>query len=162
MNRIVPISALFLSAILALPAAAIDEGGGGGGGEVARHRPSARTDSSFTPLDQARGAVNEKLFDVAVRRLQRIVKNEPQNADAWNLLGYSYRMLGDLDQSSAAYLQVLAIDPNHTGALEYQGELFLETGKPDLARANLEKLKGLCGNCEGAEELEKAIQAAGA
>ncbi len=160
MNRIAQISAFILSALLALPAAAIDEGGGGG--EVTRHAPSAPPKTLFTPLEQARGAVREERFEVAMHRLQRIVRNEPMNADAWNLLGFSYRMLGDLDRSGAAYLQVLAIDPNHTGALEYQGELFLTQGNIAGAKANLARLHDLCGACEAAEDLEQALDAVGA
>jgi tetratricopeptide (TPR) repeat protein len=91
-----------------------------------------------------------------------ITAEDAGNADAWNLLGYTHRNLGQMEESSAAYLKVLTINPDHLGALEYQGELFLQTGKPDLAKANLEKLKGLCGTCEEAEDLEKAISAAGA
>ena len=178
MVRFAAIPAFILSILLALPVAAIDTGGGGtggggtggggtggggtGGGDTA-HRSSPSTHRSvFTPLDQARGAVNEQLFEVALLRLQRIVKNEPQNADAWNLLGFTYRMLGELDQSGSAYLQVLAIDPNHTGALEYQGELFITQGNIAAAKANLARLQELCDNCEELEDLELALQQAGA
>jgi hypothetical protein len=48
------------------------------------------------------------------------------------------------------------------GALEYQGELFITTGKLDQAKANLAKLQGLCGTCEEAQDLEAALKAAGA
>ena len=67
-----------------------------------------------------------------------------------------------MEESDAAYLKVLAINPDHLGALEYQGELFIATGRVDQAKANLDRLKTLCGSCEEAEDLENALKAAGA
>ncbi len=112
--------------------------------------------------DEAKALVDEGNFAAALPKLVNLTKVDDSNADAWNLLGFTYRKLGQLDDSSAAYLKVLAINPNHLGALEYQGELFITTGKLDLAKANLDKLKGLCGDCDEAEDLAKAIQSAGA
>ena len=93
--------------------------------------------------------------------LASLIKSNPKNADAWNLLGFSYRKLGQLDDSNKAYLKVLAINPNHLGALEYQGELFITTHKIDAAKANLAKLQKLCGSCEQAQDLKKALSTAG-
>ncbi|MEO6300536.1 MAG: tetratricopeptide repeat protein [Paracoccaceae bacterium] len=112
--------------------------------------------------DEAKAAVDSGNYGAALPMLAKLTQNDPQNADAWNLLGFTSRMLGQLDDSSNAYLKVLAINPNHLGALEYQGELFITTGKLDLAKANLAKLKGLCGNCEQVDDLEKALKVAGA
>ena len=36
-------------------------------------------------------------------------------------------------------------DPNHLGALEYQGEMFVDLGQKDNALTNLNKLKELVG-----------------
>ncbi|MEO8244907.1 MAG: tetratricopeptide repeat protein [bacterium] len=110
----------------------------------------------------AKAKVDAGDYDTALPMLLTLTADEPKNADAWNLLGFTHRMLGHMDESSAAYLVVLQINPDHLGALEYQGELFLQTGKPDLARANLDRLKSLCGDCEQFEDLEKAIAATGA
>ena len=112
--------------------------------------------------DQAKAAVDAGKFKDALPMLVSLTKDDAKNADAWNLLGFTYRKLGQLDDSSAAYLKVLTINPNHLGALEYQGELFITTGKIDMAKANLVKLQGLCGTCEEAEDLEKSLKAVGA
>ena len=114
------------------------------------------------PYDEARALVDEGSYAAALPKLVGLTQIEPGNPDVWNLLGFTYRKLGHLAESEAAYLQVLSIDPDHRGALEYQGELFITQGKPDAAKANLAKLQGLCGTCEEAEDLEKALQAAGA
>ncbi|MGV8985625.1 MAG: tetratricopeptide repeat protein [Cypionkella sp.] len=112
--------------------------------------------------DEAKAMVDEGSYAAALPKLINLTKTDPQNADAWNLLGFTYRKLGQFDDSSAAYLKVLSINPNHLGALEYQGELFITTGKIDMAKANLDKLKTLCGTCEEADDLQKALTAVGA
>ena len=111
---------------------------------------------------QAKATVDAGKFKDALPMLTMLTKDDPKNADAWNLLGFTYRNLGQMDDSSKAYLVVLKINPNHLGALEYQGELFIQTGHLDKAKANLAKLQGLCGNCEQVGDLTKALTAAGA
>lgn len=123
---------------------------------------SSEASGGATTYAEAEAVVKAGNYAAALGMLAGLVKADPQNADAWNLLGFTYRNLGQVKESDAAYLKVLAINPNHLGALEYQGELFIQTGRIDAARANLAKLQGLCGTCEEAEDLEKALTAAGA
>ncbi len=123
---------------------------------------SSDNSSSATPgYAQIKSMVDAGDYIAALPELAALTEAEPQNADAWNLLGFTYRQLGNMDDSAGAYLTVLTINPDHLGALEYQGELFLQTGKPDLAKANLDRLKSLCGRCEEADDLEVAIMDAG-
>lgn len=123
---------------------------------------SSSSSSSATSFAVAKATVDSGNYAAALPMLVAITKDDPRNADAWNLLGFSYRNVGQLDASDAAYLKVLTINPNHLGALEYQGELFITQGKIDAAKANFAKLQGLCGACEEADDLEKALKAAGA
>ena len=52
----------------------------------------------------------------------------------------------------------LEINPKHKGILEYQGELYLETNRLDLAKENLKKLSDLCiFNCTEKKELANLI-----
>jgi tetratricopeptide (TPR) repeat protein len=122
---------------------------------------STESATAMTYAD-AKAKVDAGDYAAALPMLVNITKVDAQNADAWNLLGFTQRMLGDLDNSSKSYLVVLSINPNHLGALEYQGELFIKLGKLDNAKANLVKLQGLCGKCEQVDDLQKALQAAGA
>ena len=110
---------------------------------------------------EAKAMVNSANYLAALPVLLTLTSAEAGNADAWNLLGFTHRKLGNLDDSAAAYLRVLAINPDHLGALEYQGELFLQTGQPTLAKANLARLNRLCSGCEQAEDLDQTIRAAG-
>ena len=114
------------------------------------------------PYDEAKAMVDEGSYAAALPKLVGLVQNDPGNADAWNLLGFTYRKLDQLEDSDAAFLKVLGINRVHLGALEYQGELFITQGKIDAAKANLVKLQGLCGDCEEAGDLAEALKAAGA
>ncbi len=59
-----------------------------------------------------------------------------------------------------AYQKALAIKPDHRGANEYIGELYLETGKPAKARERLKVLDSACFfGCEEYDELKAAIAA---
>jgi cytochrome c-type biogenesis protein CcmH/NrfG len=92
--------------------------------------------------------------------LRKVVQAEPGNADAWNYIGYSHRNLKQFDQSLAAYENALRISPNHLGANEYLGELYLQTKDLEKARKQLTKIAGLCpSGCEERDDLSKAIKA---
>ena len=83
----------------------------------------------------------------------------PENANAWNYLGFSSRKLGKYEESETAYKMALSIKPNHEGALEYYGELHLTMKRPEKAKALLAKLKSLCTlNCKEMKQLEAAIK----
>lgn len=138
-----------LSTFLAVPALAAGTSDGS----------SATAAASYA---EAKAMVDEGNFVAALPNLIALTKADAKNADAWNLLGFTYRKLGQLEDSDAAYLTVLSINSDHLGALEYQGELFITTGKLDEAKANLAKLQALCGTCEQAQDLEAALKAAGA
>lgn len=145
------VGTIALFSLLAAPAMAVGTSDG------------SSTDAATTSTyDEAKAMVDEGNFAAVLPKLVALTKADATNADAWNLLGYTYRKLGQFEESSAAYLKVLTINPDHRGALEYQGELFIAQGRIDLAQANLTRLKGLCGTCEEADDLEKALKAAGA
>ncbi|MDP2083540.1 MAG: tetratricopeptide repeat protein [Pseudotabrizicola sp.] len=110
---------------------------------------------------EAKKLISEANYSEARTMLQGITSAEPSNADAWNLLGFSSRKLGDLTAASKAYSQALKLNPGHLGALEYQGEMYIQMGDSTKAKANLVTLQGLCGNCEEMRDLQKALTAAG-
>ena len=122
------------------------------------------TDDTPPPeLAEAVALVEAENWPGAIAELRRLVQGaEARDADVWNMLGFAYRKSGDLDRAGPAYDRALSLDPDHLGALEYQGELFLMRGDGAAARANLDRLKALCpAGCEELAELEEAIQAAG-
>jgi len=109
-------------------------------------------------LGEADALIKQKNFSAALNLLKQADSTYANNADVNNLLGFSSRNLKQFSASARYYQKALRINPNHLGALEYQGELFLQTKKVSAARKNLAKLKQLCGvNCEEYLDLKKAI-----
>jgi Flp pilus assembly protein TadD len=120
--------------------------------------PSVAAKNVNTELTKIRSLIAAKNFSAALTALQAADKTFPNNADINNLLGYSARNLKQYKPAATYYVKALKIDPNHLGALEYQGELFMLTKKTSDAKKNLAKLKSLCGvNCEEYLDLKKAI-----
>lgn len=121
---------------------------------------STRSEPDRSAYEKAVSAVKAENYSRARDLLEDVVEREPRNADAWNWLGFSERNLGNYDASLAAYEKALAIEPEHRGALEYLGELYLQTGEVQKAKAQLEKLDEACGilGCEEYDELEAAIE----
>jgi Flp pilus assembly protein TadD len=107
-----------------------------------------------------RKAIEAKDFKSAVGHLTKAVQEEPMNANAHSMLGYSYRKVGTFDKSMEHYHAALKIDSNHRSAHEYLGELYLDMNQPDSAAKQLVALKNACpffGRCEEYDDLKKAI-----
>ncbi len=109
-----------------------------------------------------RKAIEAKDYKAAIGHLTKAVQEEPKNADAHSMLGYSYRKAGIFDKSMEHYRTALKIDSNHRSAHEYLGELYLDLNQPDNAEKQLAALKRACpffGRCEEYDDLKKAIDA---
>ena len=119
--------------------------------------------NSLTPagiqarLTKARDNIERADYWAAISQLNNVVTSDPRNADAYNLLGFSYRKTKNFDSAERNYRRALRLDPEHKGALEYMGELYLETGRRAQAEELLALLKMLCP--EGCEELDDLRQA---
>ena len=121
--------------------------------------PAAKSDSGYTDAEKA---VKAKQYEQAIKMLEQVVAKEPKNVDALNYLAYSHRELGRHDISLSYYQTALGLNPNHRGANEYLGQLYLKMGKTKEAQAQLAKLQKLCGRgCEEYESLRSAIAKAG-
>jgi len=111
-------------------------------------------------LTAVRAKIDAKDFKGAVAELQTMLVKY-QHADVYNLLGYSLRKSGDPKQALTFYRKALDFDPQHKGALEYLGELYVETGQIDKAKENVALLKKLCPDgCKELTELEQSIASA--
>jgi tetratricopeptide (TPR) repeat protein len=102
--------------------------------------------------------LNANNFKQALSDLKVIDSEFKNDADVNNLLGYSSRKLKQYKPAATYYKKALKLNPNHLGALEYQGELFVLTNKVSAAKKNLVKLEKLCGlKCGEYLDLKKAI-----
>jgi tetratricopeptide (TPR) repeat protein len=95
-------------------------------------------------------------YDSALDTLGAI--RNKKDAMVLTMIGYSTRKLGRLEEGIAIYHQALAIDPNNVNTHEYLGEGYIDAGRIDLAEAQLDTLKGLCGTgCSQYQDLARAI-----
>jgi tetratricopeptide (TPR) repeat protein len=115
--------------------------------------------SNDTPdLRTVRAAIKAKKFDAALAEL-RPMAEKYKHPDVYSLMGFALRKTGDRPQAMVYYLKALDMNPSHKGALEYQGELFVELGQIDKAKENLAKLNHLClFGCEEYDDLKEAIE----
>ena len=87
----------------------------------------------------------------------RALKRDDQ-ADVANLIGYSYRKLGQYDQSKNWYEAALKSDPNHVRTWQYYGLWQIEQGHRDQAELHLQKIGSLCGTtCPEYKSLAEAL-----
>jgi len=110
--------------------------------------------------EAGRKAVEAKDYKTALQNLTKAAQKLPNDADVHNLLGFSYRKLGDFDKAFEHYRTALKLDPGHRGAHEYLGELYLETDRPSEAEKELQAVKKSCpwfGKCEEYDDLKAEI-----
>ena len=131
---------------------------------------SSNNDSTTTPdqinslYELAEKHIYNKKYEKSLKLLKKLTKREDlgtRRADIYNLLGFSYRKLEnpELDKSFAAYMMALELDPEHVGAHEYLGELYLMRDQKNQAIKMLSKLESLVGkNAEEYKDLLEAIE----
>ena len=111
-------------------------------------------------LTAGRQAIDANDFRSALKSLTKAVQENPKDADAQTMLGYSYRKLGTFDKSMEHYQKALKIDSNHRSTHEYLGELYLDMNQPASAEKQLVALKKACpffGKCAEYDDLKAAI-----
>ena len=128
------------------------------------------TDTSASASDQvnklyekAYDLVYAEKFDKSLKLLKKIAKRDDlgeMKADVYNLLGFSYRKNDnpDLDKAFESYKIALEANPEHAGAHEYLGELYLKMGDKYMAEEMLAKLETIAGtSSDEYKKLKKAI-----
>ena len=129
------------------------------------HNPMAQAADSDDPdspqaklMESAREAIDQQDYPQAIAHLKKVMADDAQNADALNLMGYSHRKSGQLDQAFNYYQKALAIDPEHRGANEYLGELYLQRDQLDKAEQRLAVLDEACFlPCNEYTDIKEAI-----
>ena len=174
--------ALFTSPVLPTARAA---GGGGGGGDpgVDNMRPSppaAKPPADSRSSHRGKKATDKQsLFDDpafakgyrdayatiyerhdyagAIEQLRALGQDDFANVA--NLIGYSYRKLGDYRASQVWYERALKSDPNHVLTWNYYGLWQIEQGNRDQAQYHLSRIAAICGtDCEEYRTLAAALE----
>jgi tetratricopeptide (TPR) repeat protein len=82
-------------------------------------------------------------YTTAIDELKALGQDD--RADVANLIGYSYRKLGDYKVSQIWYERALKADPNHVRTWQYYGLWQLEQGNREQAEYHLQKIAQLAG-----------------
>jgi tetratricopeptide (TPR) repeat protein len=115
-----------------------------------------------TPRRTAESAYNQGLalanagdFLGAEAAYRQAIALDPKLPEAWNGLGHALKKQKRYPESLAAYDRALELRPDFPLAMQYLGELYVETGQVDKARALLVKLRPI--DEENADKLADAI-----
>lgn len=96
-------------------------------------------------------------YSSAIEQLKALGRDD--NADVANLIGYSYRKLGDYKLSQTWYERALKADPKHVLTWQYYGLWQIEQGNRDQASYHLSRIAAICGTgCEEYRSLAAALE----
>src|ERR1700755_3276600 len=94
-------------------------------------------------LTSVRAKIKAQDYAAALAELRDLAE-DTQQADVYNLLGFTLRKTGDFKTSLTYYTKALELQPDHKAAREYLGELYVETGDMAKAHEQLATLVKLC------------------
>src|ERR1700738_112688 len=96
-------------------------------------------------------------YTAAIGQLKALGHDD--NAAVANLIGYSYRKLGDYKVSQIWYERALKADPNHVKTWQYYGLWQVEQGNRDQAQYHLGRIRQICGtDCAEYQSLASALE----
>ena len=121
-----------------------------------------RPGSEQTAFAQGYRAAYAAIYDrhdyaSAIEQLKALGHDD--SAAVANLIGYSYRKLGDYKVSQIWYERALKADPNHVKTWQYYGLWQVEQGNRDQAQYHLNRIAALAGtNSEEYRSLAAALE----
>ena len=123
-------------------------------------RPDDQIDPRSAALvQQARQLGAAGQHDQAIDLLETALAVDPRNRAAYIQLGEVARAQRLPGKAIRMYALALRLEPNDVAALEGQGEAYVQRGAVDRARANLARVRTLCGHpCPQAQQLAAAIE----
>jgi len=185
--KLLMLAAFCVSMAAVAPAFAAGGGGGGGGGGAGGDDPQRVTAPNARPAQPPaarsshRSKKSEKqsflddpafkqgyrdaydtIYDrhdyaAAIDQLHALGHDDYANVA--NLIGYSYRKLGDYKLSQVWYERALKSDPNHVLTWNYYGFWQIEQGNRDQAEYHLSRIAAICGtDCAEYRSLAAALE----
>ena len=151
MNKIIFIFSLILLTNNCLAAGSVDDGKAGLYKEAKKLVLKAKKLEKKDKIEKAK-----KLYLKAYDKFEKAYAKDKKNADILNYLGYTLRKTGNFEKAEIYYLKGLELDSGHLGINEYLGELYVQTGRIELAKERLQVLVGC--KCEEYEELKELIE----
>ncbi len=97
-----------------------------------------------------------KQFEKAIKYFVLAHKENPNNIETLNNLGFSYYNVGDLIMSEIYYQEGLIIDPKNNSINQGLGTLYFKTNRKNLAMERLDILSSC--NCQEYLDLKSIIE----
>ena len=151
-----------LSIIFILTSSFANSAGTDSGGSSSSSASTNTVDVNIE-FNRAKKHIYKKNYLKGLEILKDIENERPfgySKADLYNYMGFASRKQKDPDYINAEkyYLKALSLEADHIGALEYLGELYVETDRVNEAKSLLEKIGKLAGQ-DSAEykELSKLL-----
>ena len=130
-------------------------------GKKKPHKQSSLEDPAFVEGYRAAYATIYQRNDYAAGIEQFKALGHDDVANVANLIGYSYRKLGDYRLSQIWYERALKADPNHVLTWQYYGLWQIEQGNRESAQYHLSRIAAICGtSCEEYRSLASALEQA--
>ena len=101
-------------------------------------------DESNPEIQEILQLMDNKNFHSALEKLIQIDKNDKNNSNVQTLIGFTYRKLGDYDNSIEYYKKAIINDPKNINAHHYIALSYLGIGKKNLATKHLDELIRIC------------------
>lgn len=122
-------------------------------------RPDDQIDPRSAALvDQARQLSAAGQHNEAIDLLETALAVDPRNRGAYVALGRVAQAQRLPGKAIRLYADALKLEPNDLNALGGQGEAYVQRGAIERARANLTRVRSLCGQtCPQAQQLAAAI-----
>ena len=100
---------------------------------------------------RAKKLIYKKKYEKGLDTLKSIEEETPfgyTSADLYNYMGFASRKqkIPNYKDAENYYLKALSFDKDHIGALEYLGELYVETDRRDEALVLLDRIKAVAGD----------------
>ncbi|MBU1628421.1 tetratricopeptide repeat protein, partial [bacterium] len=94
---------------------------------------------TVSEMDKAQLLTKAGQLSEAAKIYEDIIKKEPKNKEAYNMLGYVYDLTGKPDQAQKMYLKAIEIDPKFASAYNNLGASCANQKKYKLARQYWQK-----------------------
>jgi tetratricopeptide (TPR) repeat protein len=88
----------------------------------------SRSDTTNLLMSRARGAVEKKDLDLAIKLLDAVIKIKPDYVEAWNRRATLYYMKKEYGRALTDIAEVLKREPRHFGALSGLGLILQDLG----------------------------------
>ena len=101
-------------------------------------------DASNPKMQEILELIDQENFHSALEKLMVIYEDDKNNSNIQTLIGFTYRNLGDYDNSIEFYKKAIINDPVNINAHHYIALSYIGIGKKNLATEHLDELIRIC------------------